>query len=577
MDNMLKFDLPKGQSSIIKVIGVGGGGNNAVNHMFRQGIEGVDFIQCNTDAQVLDESPVPIKVQLGNRGLGAGAKPEVGRMAAEESIEEIREILSKSTQMLFITAGMGGGTGTGAAPVIASVARELDILTVGIVTIPFTFEGMRRRRQAEQGIQEMRKYVDTLLVINNDKLRELHGDLKLEQAFAKADNVLTTAAKGIAELITVRGYINVDFEDVKTVMKDSGRAIMGSGLAEGPNRAIEAAEQALSSPLLNDNDIHGARNILLYMAAGEEDLTMDEITEITDYITEHAGIDADMIWGKGTDPTLGKNVAITIIATGFETLEAVEANRPSKNVTPLIIEKPVERPQPATQPIRHDINQDITEITLISPKQPASTEPAMATNEPENPFKPLVDPNLNNLTEPIVFTRSSENQVASQPSPSAQTSTLNQEPQAYAAPQPSFQTSTQQPRTQPAPQTQPTPSYTERSQPLQNTFQSANLREDPRSSISELPPTAVANNGQYELIPAEQALRREQSIKRLRAISQGNKTPENVNQYEAEPAYLRRGTQLNDAPPASESVVPKMALDKDNELKQNTFIHKIVD
>lgn len=574
---MLKFDLPKGQSSIIKVIGVGGGGNNAVNHMFRQGIEGVDFIQCNTDAQVLDESPVPIKVQLGNRGLGAGAKPEVGRMAAEESIEEIREILSKSTQMLFITAGMGGGTGTGAAPVIASVARELDILTVGIVTIPFTFEGMRRRRQAEQGIQEMRKYVDTLLVINNDKLRELHGDLKLEQAFAKADNVLTTAAKGIAELITVRGYINVDFEDVKTVMKDSGRAIMGSGLAEGPNRAIEAAEQALSSPLLNDNDIHGARNILLYMAAGEEDLTMDEITEITDYITEHAGIEADMIWGKGTDPTLGKNVAITIIATGFDTVDAIELNKPQKNVTPLVLEKPAERAQPVAQTIRHDISQEITEITLISSKPaPSVAEAELTASEPSNQQRPPVDPILDDITEPMVFTRSADTPNSSQVNQASQTATINQESQSFTAAQSPYQTQTQQPRTQPSNQPQVNTISSERAQPSQTTMPTSSLREEPKTIVREFPP-AVADNGQYELIPAEQALRREQSIKRLRAISQGNKTPENVNQYEAEPAYLRRGTQLNDAPPASESVVPRMALDKDNELRQNTFIHKIVD
>ena len=574
---MLKFDLPKGQSSIIKVIGVGGGGNNAVNHMFRQGIEGVDFIQCNTDAQVLDESPVPIKVQLGNRGLGAGAKPEVGRMAAEESIEEIRDILSKSTQMLFITAGMGGGTGTGAAPVIASVARELDILTVGIVTIPFTFEGMRRRRQAEQGIQEMRKYVDTLLVINNDKLRELHGDLKLEQAFAKADNVLTTAAKGIAELITVRGYINVDFEDVKTVMKDSGRAIMGSGLAEGPNRAIEAAEQALSSPLLNDNDIHGARNILLYMAAGEEDLTMDEITEITDYITEHAGIEADMIWGKGTDPTLGKNVAITIIATGFDTVDAIELNKPQKNVTPLVLEKPIERAQPVAQTIRHDISQEITEITLISSKPaPSVAEAELTASEPSNQQRPPVDPILDDITEPMVFTRSADTPNSSQVNQASQTATINQESQSFTAAQSPYQTQTQQPRTQPSNQPQVNTISSERAQPSQTTMPTSSLREEPKTIVREFPP-AVADNGQYELIPAEQALRREQSIKRLRAISQGNKTPENVNQYEAEPAYLRRGTQLNDAPPASESVVPRMALDKDNELRQNTFIHKIVD
>lgn len=265
MNEMIKFDMPKNQSSIIKVIGVGGGGSNAVNHMFRQGIKGVDFIICNTDAQAMESSPVPVKVQLGEKGLGAGSVPSVGREAAHNKKDEIREILEKNTQMLFITAGMGGGTGTGAAPVIAQVARELGILTVGIVTIPFSFEGKKRRTQADEGILELKKYVDTLVIICNDKLRELCGDLKLSAAFDKADDVLTTAARGIAEIITVTGYINVDFEDVKTVMKESGKAIMGYAQAEGDNRALDAVKGALSSPLLNDNDIEGASNVLLYI------------------------------------------------------------------------------------------------------------------------------------------------------------------------------------------------------------------------------------------------------------------------------------------------------------------------
>jgi len=256
MKEMIKFDMPKNQSSIIKVIGVGGGGSNAVNHMFRQGIKGVDFIICNTDAQAMESSPVPIKIQLGEKGLGAGSIPAVGKEAAFQKMDQIREILEKNTQMLFITAGMGGGTGTGAAPVIASIAREMGILTVGIVTLPFTFEGRKRKLQAEEGILELRKYVDTLLIICNDKLRELCGDLKLSVAFDKADDVLTTAARGIAEIITVTGYINVDFEDVRTVMSDSGKAIMGCAQAEGENRALEAVKAALSSPLLNDSALH---------------------------------------------------------------------------------------------------------------------------------------------------------------------------------------------------------------------------------------------------------------------------------------------------------------------------------
>ncbi len=326
---MIKFDAPKEMSSIIKVIGVGGGGSNAVNHMFKQGIKGVDFIICNTDAQALDISPIPNKVQLGaslTEGRGAGSIPEVGKNAAIENVDDIRAMLEGNTKMLFITAGMGGGTGTGAAPVIASVSKEMGILTVGIVTIPFSFEGRKRRMQADAGLEELRKNVDTLLVISNDKLRDLYGSLRLGEAFAKADDILTNAAKGIAEIITVTGYVNVDFEDVKTVMKDSGVAIMGTGTASGEQRALKAVEMALSSPLLNDNNIKGASNILLYMASGTEELEMDEVAEITDYIQEEAGLTADIIWGSGTDESLGDAISITVIATGFATNSEVETS-----------------------------------------------------------------------------------------------------------------------------------------------------------------------------------------------------------------------------------------------------------
>ena len=321
MADMLKFDLPKNQSSIIKVIGVGGGGSNAVNHMYHQGIKGVDFIVCNTDEQAMVMSPVPTKIQLGvnlTGGLGAGAAPTVGRNAALENSDDIRAVLEKGTKMLFITAGLGGGTGTGAAPVIAQISRELGILTVGIVTIPFSFEGRKRRQSAEEGIRQMKQNVDALLIISNDKLRLLCGDLPLSEAFTRADNVLTTAAKGIAEIITVVGYINVDFEDVKTVMKDSGVAIMGTGIANGPNRAQQAVEEALNSPLLDNNDIHGAANLLLYISSGKKEITMDEVTEITDYIHEKTQSAGDVIWGNGFDETLDDKISVTIIATGFD-------------------------------------------------------------------------------------------------------------------------------------------------------------------------------------------------------------------------------------------------------------------
>ncbi|MCC6371662.1 MAG: cell division protein FtsZ [Bacteroidia bacterium] len=317
----MQFELPQEENSIIKVIGVGGGGSNAVNHMFRQGIKGVDFIICNTDKQALEKSPVPNKIQLGaksTKGLGAGSIPGVGRDAALESIDEIKSYFNENTQMVFITAGLGGGTGTGAAPVIASIAREMGILTVGIVTIPFAFEGKKRRAQAEAGLEEMKKYVDTLLVIGNDKLREIYGNLKMSEAFEHADDVLTGAAKSIAEIISLHMHINVDFNDVKTVMKESGVAIMGSAIASGEKRALSAVEQALNSPLLNDNDISGARHVLLNIMSGSDDIDMDEFGEITDFIQEAAGGTAELITGYGTDPSLGDNVSVTIIATGFK-------------------------------------------------------------------------------------------------------------------------------------------------------------------------------------------------------------------------------------------------------------------
>ena len=319
---IMNFDLTVNSGSIIKVIGVGGGGGNAVNHMYHQGIRDVDFMVCNTDAQALINSPVPYKVQLGSaltEGRGAGNKPETGRQAAIENIEDVKRVLAENTKMVFITAGMGGGTGTGGAPVIAQAAKELGILTVGIVTIPFRNEGRRRIKQAVEGIAAMQEHVDSLLVINNERIREMYGDSRISDAFAKADNILTTAAKGIAEIITVPGYINVDFADVETVMRSSGVALMGTGVASGPNRAVIAVEEALNSPLLNNNDILGARNILLNITSGVEEITMDEIGDITDFVQEKAGNSADLIWGNGVDESLEDKISVTIIATGFST------------------------------------------------------------------------------------------------------------------------------------------------------------------------------------------------------------------------------------------------------------------
>ncbi len=326
-EELMNFDIPQNLDCIIKVIGVGGGGSNAVNHMFGQGIKDVNFMVCNTDEQALENSPVPIKIQLGEsltEGRGAGNKPERGKQAAIENISDIESVLSDNTRMVFITAGMGGGTGTGAAPIIAKAARDMGILTVGIVTIPFKFEGKLRINQALDGIAEMEKNVDSLLVINNEKLREMYGDLKLSNAFCKADDVLSTAAKGIAEIITVHGYINVDFADVETVMKNSGVAIMGSSTASGENRALTAIQQALESPLLNSNDIRGAQNILLNITSGVDEITMDEVGEVTDYVQDTVGLSASIIWGTGSDIDLQDNVSVTIIATGFNTKNIAE-------------------------------------------------------------------------------------------------------------------------------------------------------------------------------------------------------------------------------------------------------------
>ena len=319
-DALLDLRIPEQDESIIKVIGVGGGGSNAVNHMCRQGIRGVEFVVCNTDIQALRISPVKNRIQIGKElteGRGAGSLPERGKQSAIESLDYIKTILERNTKMVFITAGMGGGTGTGAAPVIAKQARELGILTIGIVTIPFSFEGRRRVEQAMEGVDELSEYVDALLIICNEKLRDMYGNLKLSKAFEMADNVLTIAAKSIAEIITLKGFVNVDFADVEVVMRNSGVALMGAGESAGENRAMEAVQMALESPLLNSNDIRGASNILLNMLYGSKEITMDEITLITDYVKELVGRDVDVIWGAGKDESLNEELHVAVIATGF--------------------------------------------------------------------------------------------------------------------------------------------------------------------------------------------------------------------------------------------------------------------
>ena len=367
----IAFDLPKNQSNVIKVIGVGGGGSNAINHMFQQGIKGVDFVICNTDSQALENSPVPIKIQLGvtlTEGLGAGANPVIGEQSAVESMQEIQAMLSTHTKMVFITAGMGGDTGTGAAPIIAKMAKEMDILTVGIVTIPFQFEGKMRNDQATIGVENLRRNVDSLIVINNNKLREVYGNLGFKAGFSKADEVLATAARGIAEVITHHYTQNIDLRDAKTVLSNSGTAIMGSAQSSGANRAHEAISKALDSPLLNDNKITGAKNVLLLIVSGQEEITIDEIGEISDHIQMEAGQTANIIMGVGEDPTLEGAIAITVIATGFNAEQQHEiVNTESKRIVHTLGDE-----QPASQVLKDTTSPQGGRLTPLRPAPAAA-------------------------------------------------------------------------------------------------------------------------------------------------------------------------------------------------------------
>jgi len=401
---MIHFDLPKEKSSIIKVIGIGGGGSNAVNHMYSQNIEGVNFIICNTDAQAIAQSNVPNKVQLGphlTQGLGAGANPEIGRQATEESLEEIKRILEVNTKMAFVTAGMGGGTGTGGAPIIAKICKDLGILTVGIVTTPFTYEGKKRQQQAEEGIKNLKQYVDTLLVISNDKLRHQFGNLKMREAFAKADNVLATAAKCITDVINSTGQINVDFADVCTVMKNGGVAILGNAACDGENRAQRAIEEALNSPLLNDNDIRGAKWILINInsAEGEHEFTMDEVEIIQNHLLSQAGEETDVILGLGYDNTLGSKIGITLIATGFQYKDPFvkrekpkEETQKEEKIVMTLGEEPTPEPQATilTQP------EDVLAPRLVDEESIVET-PVSAIEDLRN--EPVSAPRVNFVDE----------------------------------------------------------------------------------------------------------------------------------------------------------------------------------
>lgn len=563
---MLKFEHPKDQSNIIKVIGVGGGGSNAVTHMFQQGIKGVDFILCNTDSQALDTSPVPTKVHLGKRELGAGNIPAVGREAAMATVDEFRELLEKHTKMLFITAGLGGGTGTGAAPVVAQVARELDILTVGIVTLPFGFEGRKRRQQALEGLEELRKHVDTLLIISNDKLREEYGNMKLTEAFKRADDVLTTAAKGIAEIITVTGYINVDFEDVNTVMRKSGKAIMGSAKAEGENRALKAIDDAMRSPLLNDSNIAGAQNILLYITSGEDEVSLDEVLEITDFIQQTCGNTAEVIWGNGKDDSLGNNIAITIIATGFDNDDDIPVGMTQGRVsvtdlygnqtnTRHALSKGTEaKPTSDGNVIRHKLHDDkpeeaseLIEKPLESKKEEPQQKTIFSFVDKEERLEKKTK--IHRLEEDKPEVKNSDEQSAELPSPEAIKKVEKKEEKSYQ------------------------PASTKAPEPVSISVSDSEPREIFKKSEEKLEKEAGMPK---EELDRNSMLRQS----RLKAMSMKLHSSHGLEELERQPAYMRKGLKLDDPEQTNpDKEVSRYSLkDQQSGLNSsNSFLHDNVD
>jgi cell division protein FtsZ len=545
-DNMkdYRFDLPKNQKSIIKVIGVGGGGSNAVNHMYGQGIKDVEFVVVNTDAQALKSSPVPLRLQLGanlTEGLGAGANPEQGRNAAIESQDEIRELLADNTKMVFITAGMGGGTGTGAAPVVAKIAKELNILTVGIVTAPFMFEGKKKMAVAQAGIESLRENCDTVLVILNDKLREIYGNLAIRTAFSKADDILTTAAKSIAEIITIHQDVNVDFEDVKTVMKDAGAAVMGSSTEEGEGRAIRAAGAAISSPLLNNVDIRGAQKILLSIMSGEEEeLSMDELSEITLYIQEKAGDNAEVIFGQGIDPELGKAIRVTVIATGFEmdrlsniASKMKDYSAPVSAFANPVASTPVSAPDVLKTVINLDSgkSQQVKEepvtggstFTFTMPKAPVSASKVEEKEEEKEEFIFKVNP-------------------------------IMEEPQ---VPQ----------KEEPKPE-----------KIVHDLYEAPEKKDEVVPKQSEPMPQLFAND-YYEQMKQKAIQRAHERFEKLKGNRAGfSPTSDELKEKMEVPAYQRKNVILNEPQHSSEPAISKFNLNDENEiLGNNRFLHDNVD
>jgi cell division protein FtsZ len=540
-----KFDLPKHHKSIIKVIGVGGGGSNAVNHMFRQGIKDVEFVVANTDLQALSSSPVPYKLQLGvnlTEGLGCGANPEVGRAAALESKDQIREMLA-GTKMVFVTAGMGGGTGTGAAPVIAKIAKDMDILTVGIVTVPFSFEGKKKLAQAELGIEAFRASCDTVLIILNDKLREIYGNLSIGQAFGEADNVLTTAAKGIAEIITLAGYVNVDFQDVRTVMLNAGAAVMGTAETRGDTRAIKAAQQALASPLLDSHDIMGSKKILLSIISGEEaELQMDELTTITEYIQQQTGDDAEVIFGHGVDTALGDRIRVTVIATGFDTVSKV-AKKEEKKVHEL------DRSQiPLFGSVDNSVNQRGAELELKIKLDAGSNGSDQITPPQPKEIAPEIPTIQRPINSPVLKTEEKEE--------------LEKEERSY-----SF---TLFDKTEIA-----------KTEDEDEGEDSLFAEDDEFQMGKEISADQVINDdGLMEVRKTRERLEQQAKERRekIKAARKQEMTKEEFNEKWTLPAYLRRGVKMDNVPHSSEPFISRYNLNDDNNLLgNNKFLHDNVD
>ncbi len=561
----------------IKVVGVGGGGGNAVNHMMEEGIQGVDFILCNTDHQALLKSNVKTTVHLGKRELGAGNDPNIGREAAEMSRDEIEALLDDDTKMLFVTAGMGGGTGTGAAPVVAKLAKEKGILTVGIVTMPMEREGRRRKLQALSGIEELKKCVDTLILISTDKLRDQYGNMKLSEAFKKADDVLATAARGIAEIITVPGYVNVDFEDVKTVMKDSGKAIMGSGTAEGENRAEKAIKDAIHSPLLNDSNIEGAKNILLYITSGTNEVSLDEVDEILEIAQNACGNNSDVIWGNGTDESLGEALSVTLIATGF--------NHDAKPYNTVINEK-----QASTQPRKvYDLNGEVKNEAKEAPVAPAgaavgtiaATEVESVITKEEKPeVKPEVKPeektvhNLFSFEEPI-----EETPAVVEEAPEAK-----EEAPAVEDDEPLFEPTVEATPIAPSQDTQPVTRY-EEERPVVRVFDNpfrSNGGDDEGFEITSrfITREEVETKAEQEVAVIEAKKiktidpKEELKKQRLRALSMNFRTAKGLEELENQPAYLRRNVDINHT---DDNDLSNYSTSKNGISGENSYLHGNVD